>query len=255
MQFIIFLLFSFCLNAQVSYVAHRGASHLAPENTRASINLAWELGSKAAECDVLLTKDKQIVIFHDKNTSRLCGKKYKIKDHNYSDIKDLPIRLSRNNLPKYKGETIPLLQDLLDDLPDSVTLVIEIKCGKEILEPIGRVLKQHWKSGKIAFIGFGYETILALKQSFPNVPCYFLAYTRGPINKRFEELTQGPLDGINLNHNIINKKLVKRFKDFGKATWCYTVNQPKRALRLKAYGVTGITTNRPKWLKDNVSER
>ena len=37
------------------YVAHRGASYLAPENTLASIQLAWELGADAAECDVMLT--------------------------------------------------------------------------------------------------------------------------------------------------------------------------------------------------------
>ena len=65
------------LHAQLSYVAHRGASFLAPENTCASINLAWKLGVKAAECDVMITKDSQVVVFHDKNTARLLGKNYK----------------------------------------------------------------------------------------------------------------------------------------------------------------------------------
>ena len=41
------------------YVGHRGASYLAPENTMASIQLAWKLGAEAAECYILLTADRK----------------------------------------------------------------------------------------------------------------------------------------------------------------------------------------------------
>ena len=246
------ILFPILLQAQVTYIAHRGASHLAPENTSAAINLAWELGSKAAECDVLLTKDKKIVVFHDKNTIRLCGKSCNIRKKNYKDLKNLPVRLNSNNLPQYRGETIPLLQDILQTVPDSTTLVIEIKCGSEILNPMKEILGKHWKSGKIVFIAFDYETIMTMKKAFPKVPCYFLAHLKGNISKHFDELIKGPLDGVDLNHGIVSRKLVNRFKKHGKTTWCYTVNGIKEALRMKACGVTGITTNRPKWLKEQV---
>ena len=53
------------------FVAHRGASYLAPENTVASIKLAWELGADAAECDVMLSSDNQVLVFHDKKTKNL----------------------------------------------------------------------------------------------------------------------------------------------------------------------------------------
>ena len=45
-----------------SFVGHRGASYLAPENTLASIELAWELGADAAECDLMLTSDHRVIL-------------------------------------------------------------------------------------------------------------------------------------------------------------------------------------------------
>jgi glycerophosphoryl diester phosphodiesterase len=38
-------------------IAHRGASHEAPENTMAAFRLAWEQGADGIEADFLLSKD------------------------------------------------------------------------------------------------------------------------------------------------------------------------------------------------------
>ena len=52
-------------------VAHRGASHDAPENTLPAFELAWKQGADAIEGDFLLTKDNKIVCIHDGSTKRL----------------------------------------------------------------------------------------------------------------------------------------------------------------------------------------
>src|SRR3954471_10624430 len=54
----------------VQIVGHRGASFDAPENTVASVKLAWEQKANAAEFDVYLTKDRKVVVIHDKDTKR-----------------------------------------------------------------------------------------------------------------------------------------------------------------------------------------
>jgi glycerophosphoryl diester phosphodiesterase len=51
-------------------IAHRGASLHAPEHTLASYWLARQLGSDFIELDVQLTRDGQIVVFHDDDPSR-----------------------------------------------------------------------------------------------------------------------------------------------------------------------------------------
>ena len=48
----------------VEITGHRGASHLAPENTLASVSLAWRLQADSVEIDVFLSEDGQIVAIH-----------------------------------------------------------------------------------------------------------------------------------------------------------------------------------------------
>ena len=54
-------------------IAHRGASHLAPENTLTSFRLAKTLGADGFECDVQLTKDRHLVVAHDYFTDLKAG--------------------------------------------------------------------------------------------------------------------------------------------------------------------------------------
>jgi glycerophosphoryl diester phosphodiesterase len=239
---------------EVAIVGHRGASFLAPENTLASYNLAWELDVVAAECDIMLTKDKQVILFHDKKGKRLTGVDFEVKEVNYSEIKQLSINLKETNLQKYSGEKIPLLSEVLSSLPEGRTLVIEIKTGTEILPYLEKVIKENWKSGNIAFIAFDFETILATKEIYPQIPCYYLSAFKADVNKKFEEIKSSKLEGVNLRHNIINKELVQKFKGIDKNVWCWTVNDPEDAKKLITDGVTAITTDRPEWLKKAIQE-
>mgnify|MGYP001029065501 CR=1 FL=1 len=54
----------------VEIIAHRGARSIAPENTLAAARRAWELGAHRWETDVTLTRDRQLVLFHDLSLSR-----------------------------------------------------------------------------------------------------------------------------------------------------------------------------------------
>ena len=53
-------------------ISHRGESKDAPENTMAAFKTAVERGF-GFECDVYLSKDKQLFTFHDSNLSRTTG--------------------------------------------------------------------------------------------------------------------------------------------------------------------------------------
>ena len=238
---------------QVTYVAHRGASYLAPENTLASIRLAWELGAPSSECDIMLTKDHEVILFHDKKGKRLTGHDFVVKETDYSEIKDYTLQLKETNLPEYSTETIPLLSEVLETIPDDRTLVIEIKTGPEILPYMEKVIADHWKTGNIAFIAFDFETILATKAIYPEISCYYLSAFRLDVNSKFKQISSSNLDGVNLRHKIINKKLVKKFNNAGKDIWCWTVNDPSDARKMINAGVSAITTDRPKWLKEQVN--
>lgn len=54
-------------------IAHRGYSSLFPENTLASFAGAIDIGVDYIELDVQLTKDGQVVVFHDDDLKRITG--------------------------------------------------------------------------------------------------------------------------------------------------------------------------------------
>jgi glycerophosphoryl diester phosphodiesterase len=234
------------------YVGHRGASYLAPENTLASIHLAWELGADAAECDVMLTSDYQVVLFHDKNTKKLTGEAHVVSETPWGVLSKLKVKLRETNLPAYEGERIPLLADILSTIPADRMLVIEIKTGPEILPFLKEVIEQHWKSGKICFIAFDFKSIQQAKILFQEVPCYYLSSSKSDVNKRFDAIVESRLDGVDLRHPIIDKSLMNKCKDAGLDVWCWTVNDPETAWKMKSLGVTAVTTDRPQWLKEQL---
>ena len=234
------------------YVAHRGASYLAPENTLASIKLAWELGADGAECDVMLTADKQVVLFHDKNTKKLTGESFIVEESTWEQLKPLVVYPNKTNRAEYTHETIPLLKDVLATIPEERMLVIEIKTGPEILPYLQEVIAAHWKSGKISFIAFDFETIRQTKKLYPEAPCYYLSMFKSDLNKHLDAVVESGLDGVDLRHTIIDSKLMESCREAGLDVWCWTVNDPETALKMKTLGVSAVTTDRPAWLRKSL---
>lgn len=241
------------LHAQNQYVAHRGASYLAPENTVAAAKLAWDLGADAVEVDVHLSKDNRVMVIHDKDSKRTCsGKKnLVIKDTPSMLLRDLDAGIWKSE--DYKGERIPFLKEVIETIPEGKFLVVEVKCGSEILPALTRSAEKSGKMDQLVFISFGWKTILDLQEGFPNNKCYWLSGNKQGLAKKMDQAVKGGLTGVNLNHRIIDEALVKQAKEKGLEVLTYTVDEPAEVKRLQDIGVTVITTNRPKWLKEEVS--
>src|SRR3954468_22406160 len=60
--------------------AHRGDSAHAPENTMAAFDKAVAAGADGIELDVRFDGDKNVVVFHDSDLKRLCGRDGRIED-------------------------------------------------------------------------------------------------------------------------------------------------------------------------------
>jgi len=252
--FVVLMAISTVSGQSALFVGHRGASYLAPENTLASLNLAFDIGAKAVECDIMMTADNQVIVFHDKKGKRLTGIDFTVAESNYADISSYPINLRESNRPEYEGQTIPLLKDFLENLRPDRTLVIEIKTGTEILPYMKDVIDLYWKTGSIAFIAFDLNTILETKKLYPEVPCYYLSAFGIDVKKKFKTIGASDLDGVDLRSAIIDEKLAAKLQRAGKDIWCWTVNEPDEAKRMLDLGITAITTDRPVWLEQQVSQ-
>lgn len=241
--------------AQNTIIAHRGASYLAPENTIASAKLAWELGADAVEVDVHLSRDNRVMVIHDENTKRTCnGKKtLNIEDTPSIILRDLDAGIWKGE--EFKGEKIPFLEEILETVPENKTLVVELKSNEKILPALSRVLEDYEKRNQIVFISFGWKTILKTRKAFPNNKCYWLSSLKPGLKKRMEDAAKKGLDGVNLKHSLIDEEIMTLAKQLDLEVLTWTVDNPAEAKRLTDMGVSGITTNRPKWLKDELAKR
>lgn len=251
---LLFIVLGYQIMAQSIFIAHRGASYLAPENTLASVNLAWKLGADAVEIDIHLAKDNRVMVIHDKNTKRTCNGKKNL------EIKSTPSLLLRDQDAgiwkgeAFKGEKIPFLSEVIQTIPTGKTLVVEIKCGAEVIPALERILDESGKQEQIVFISFGWEAIVKAQKAFPENKCYWLSSAKQGLTTKMEEAAANKLAGVNLQHSIIDKDVMKTAQQLNLEVLTWTVDDPIEAKRLADIGVKGITTNRPKWLKEEMTK-
>jgi len=240
-------------------IAHRGASHDAPENTLASIQLGWEQGADAVEIDVQFSKDDHIVVIHDDNTRKTAGVRKKVSAQTLAQLKALDV--GRWKHAKWAGERIPTLAEAFATIPDGKRLFVEIKCGAECIPQFVQDFNASGrKAGQVVPIGFSLETMRQLKQALPELEaCWVAAFRRTlrgwspKAEKLIERATEAGLDGLDVGSNgPVNAAFARKVHDAGLKLYIWTVDSPAKAGRLIDAGVDGITTNKPGWLRSQL---
>jgi len=241
----------------VEIIAHRGASHIAPENTMASVKLGWEKDADV-EVDVYLTTDNKIVAIHDKTTKRTAVTDVNVAESSSDELRKLDVGSFKSE--EYAGEQIPFLADIVETIPPGRKLYVEIKGGQEILPHLRELLAQSGKMSRIVIIGFDLETV-AMSKEMIDVPTYWLKGTE-KIKETEQWIPHDPqlvqtakdkgLDGLDVHYAGVTKEFVDAVKASGQKLYVWTVDEPEEAIRLIKLGVDGITTNRPAWLREQV---
>ena len=235
------------MQAQVSFIAHRGASFLAPENTVSAARLAWKLGADGVEIDIQLTADQKIMVIHDANTKRTSGEDFVIKNSSSKKLRKLDVGSFKDE--KYKGEKIPYLKEIIATVSPGKKLVVEIKCGKEVLPFLEKVVNKSRKKDQMDFISFDWQVIVLTKKMFPENKCYWLSSKKEGLKEKAQEAVLNKLDGLDLYFSIIDEETVQLSKQLNLGLMAWTVDNPTEAKRLVDLGVNSLTTNKPDWLK------
>lgn len=241
-------------------IAHRGASYDAPENTLASLRLGWEQGADAGEIDIQLSADGEAVVLHDSSTKRTAGLDRALASQTLADLKRLEAGSWKGK--KWAEERIPTLAEALATLPPGKKMLIEIKCGPEILPVLQKVLPASKRQPRqLVLIGFNYETMRRAKQLLPAYEAYWLvSHRRDPATGKIPEIgvligkaRRAGLDGLNLDFNFpMDAAFVAKVKTAGLKLYTWTVDDPVMARKLWAAGIHGITTNRPGWMREQL---
>ena len=250
----------------VEIIGHRGSSLLAPENTLASVELAWQEGADAVEGDFRLTADGHIVCLHDASLKRTAGVDRRPDQCTLAELRTYDIGVWKS--PQFAGQRIATLAELLATVPPGKRYFVEIKCGPEITAELARTIEASGlPADQIVIISLHASTLRHIKQAIPQCPAYWVVefkqtspdspWTPG-IDELLKTVHHCAADGLDLmatspiETGPLNAAQIDRLKSAGLARGVWTVDDPILARGLINLGIQGITTNRPGWLRQQL---
>ena len=238
------------------WIAHRGESFDAPENTMSAFRLAGQTGADGIECDIHLTLDGEVVCIHDADTQRTSNGNFKIAETSFAALRKLDFGSWKD--VKWQGEKIPLLSELLDVIKPGMKVFIEIKSDPVIVNAMKLILK---KSGladdQIIIISFDQAAIAEAKKQLPqHKACWLTGYdeNRNPsAGEIIDILRRTGADGVDSHcADFIDDGFVRKIHDAGFEFHVWTIDDPEKADRFKALAVDSITSNRAWFLKSGI---
>jgi len=225
--------------------ANRGNSSCAPENTLAAFKSALELKVDAVELDVHLSSDGEIVVIHDENTKRTTGRDSLIAEMTLKQIRQLDAGGWFD--PKYKGEKIPTLKEVIQLVRGKAALFIEVKGKKStrniFTKNLNFLLNKFNLLDKVVVFSFQKDFVQKLKQVCPQVATTLSTSTEEEFRKA---LGYDWIDGVLPHYNSITKEIIIQKNRSGKWNLVWTVDDifvMKCLLNMQA--ADAIITNRP----------
>jgi glycerophosphoryl diester phosphodiesterase len=227
-------------------IAHRGASGDAPENTLAAFRLAIESGADMIELDLHQSKDGTLVVCHDSNLYRTAHVKKTIKQLTLKELKKLDVGYWFH--PRFSGETIPTLEEVLILTKDRIRLNIEIKQGSSLYPGIEKSLIELLEScGMIAsalISSFDHAALDAVRALNSTVDIGLLA-ERGDIKHLIRKAAGPSASSLNLYTKIATPESVQAAHHHKLEVYVYTVNQVRLMNYYFLMSVDGLFTNFP----------
>ncbi len=151
---------------------HRGASSLCPENTISAFEKAIEVGADGIELDVHLSKDGRLVVCHDETVDRTTDGSGAIAALDSEEIR----RFDAGSwfAPEYRGQRIPLLDDVLQLVRDRAMIVnIELKTNivayKGIEAKVAELVARFDLDSRVIISSFNHYSVLRLKACAPQL--------------------------------------------------------------------------------------
>ncbi|WP_027961948.1 glycerophosphodiester phosphodiesterase family protein [Halomonas halodenitrificans] len=271
---------SFTLHDEVTIIAHRGSSLDAPENTLPAIHHALEDGADMVELDVRLTRDNQVVIYHDSSLQRLAGDPRRLGKLDREALANVDVGSWFGDA--YVGESIPGLDEALAAVRGRSGLMIDLKTdlGREaaLVEAVVAALDAERAErlrclaeavadttrAPTAVRACGNPDVAAETRLATTSPRLARVIQSGHPELRVTLLAQlilpgslerRHLDALGLRHNRIDEREVRLAADYGYELHAWTTNSRARMSQLIDLGVDAIITDHPARLARLVAER
>jgi glycerophosphoryl diester phosphodiesterase len=231
--------------APMMRVGHRGARGHAPENTMFSFRKGAEMGVDAVETDVQLSRDGAVVLIHDYTVDRTTDGRGFVRDMTLAELKRLDAGSWYD--PRYAGEGIPTLAELLVWAKDRVGVALEIKNGPiyypGIAEQTIRLVRQHGMERQVILISFDHFVLREAKQIAPEIATGIL-YVGGLVDA-VGAARAALADSLNPHWAYVTPELVRTAHAAGLAISPWNPDDAATLRMLSDMGVDSAGTDYP----------
>ena len=171
-----------------------------------------------------------------------------VKDLNLNELQRLDAGSFFSN--KYRGESIPLLQTVFEQLNDQIYMNIELTNYKTINDGLARkvcnLVKNMGMEHRVLFSSFHPINLIIARRLLPQVPVAILAIPlKGGILQRSNLLRWVSPDYIHPYYKDVNMNFINRQHRRNRKVNVWTVNEESEMKRLVDIGSDGIITDDP----------
>jgi glycerophosphoryl diester phosphodiesterase len=258
---------------------HRGARGLMPENTIPAFLTALDLGVTTIELDVVVTKDKNVVVSHEPWMSAvICvdslgnslqpkeEKKFNIYHMTYEQVKQFDCgSLESKNFPQQKKMEVskPLLSDVLGAVENhiksnasyEVDYNIEIKSSpegdkkfhptvEEYSDLVYNLVDEYIPLERLVIQSFDFRVLKYWHKKYPHIRLAALVENTKSIDTNLENLGFKPFV-YSPYFKLLSKEKVNHLHQQRIRVIPWTVNEIPDMLSLKGMGVDGFITDYP----------
>ena len=221
-------------------IAHRGFSGSYPENTLLAFRKARDLGVDGFELDIQLTRDKQVIVFHDETLERTTTGRGLVVSHTLAELQKLDAG---------RGEKIPQLAEILKVFRHGPQLYLELKYHhdsgyKPLVDTALHILRKQKMKYPPVFCSFNWPALAYLRTCDNNIGIAVLHLSQ-PLTTvvRFAREVQASLLFTNLEE--ISPSKVKSAHKNNLGVFAWTVNSQESAAICRQAGADGLISNYP----------
>jgi glycerophosphoryl diester phosphodiesterase len=256
---------------KVQIHGHRGSRGDFPENTLSAFKHSIENNIEFIELDLQITKDDEIVIYHDKNiNTEICnGVSRPIKELLLKEIKDYDCGSKKNiNFPNQqtvRGEKIPTFIEFINMVQSQynnkkIKMNIEIKTEKSLdtdsevyhfSNTLIKLLHKYNITGDVIVQSFDVRALKYVKEIDSTITRSYLIEEKLPnIDILINTSKKLGVKIISPDYKLIDKKIVKKLQENGFEVLPWTINDISALKQNIEYGVDGIITDYPIQMRD-----
>lgn len=224
----------------IQITAHRGSSIKAPENSLSAIKYAIKDKADYAEIDVQETKDGKIVLLHDKSIKRVTGIDKNIWEVDYEQLKNLDAGSWYSD--EFKGEKIPLLEDIIKVSKNKIKLNIEIKTNgheNNLAENVVKIIEKNNLEDKCVVTSITYNALEQVEKLNPQIKTGYIVYMA------VGDISELDVDFYSMESSRVTPKIIKNIHNKNKHIHVWTVNTDEDIEKFNTLKVDNIITDYP----------